>query len=245
MGQITEKDFYQIFFEIKKCRSSINEIHSISSNQEENHPIQKLRESSSLCSGAFYQLFQCQRYYKDFNAIVKNNPRGSESWEVFDISDNLQEFSIKSLHPSIFIKKEFGAMSIANAAFRLSAAGELVCEVIQKIDLNEHEICKTTWPYQRFFQPSNRNWNRALLHGKNKKCIDFSESNTSLRNLSVLVALRDEYGHSEYDEGHECRTKIRDDYGDQIIDAEIEMLQTCTATICYLCEHHKKKLTKN
>lgn len=166
MGKITEIDFYQIFFEIKKCRSSINIINSNYSNQNEKLPIQKLRESLSLCSGAFYQLFQCQRYYQDLNALTKNNPRDSESWEIFDISDNLQEFSIKSLHPSIFIKMEFGAMSIANAAFRLSAAGELVCDVILRIDLNECDICKSKWSYQRYFRQDSRVWNRKLLHRK-------------------------------------------------------------------------------
>jgi hypothetical protein len=243
MGQITDTDFHQIFFEIKKCRSSIKTINFFnSSNQNEKLPIQKLQESLSLCSGAFFQLFQCQRYYQDLNAITKNNPRGSESWEIFDISDNLQEFSIKSLHPSIFIKREFGAMSIANAAFRLSAAGELVCDVILRIDLDECDICKSKWPYQRYFRQDSRVWNRKLMHSK--KCAENFQNNALLRNLSLLVALRDEYGHSEFGEAHEYRTKIRDDfYENYIIGSEIEMLRTCITSICSLCETYPEKLT--
>lgn len=241
---ISGDDFEKIFHNLKKCQKKVYEILPKNQPREKNFPIQKLLESFALCSGAFYHLNLYRIYHDDLIEKVSKTPSFEESWIFFNKLDSYDDFNKNALPQSELIKSELRSMCIANAAFRLSAAGESVCDVIHKIDLNECEICKSNWPYQRFFQSDRHTWNRVLLHGKNKKCVKIFENNTPLRNLSVLVALRDEYGHSEYDEGHECRTRIRKSYGDYIIEAEIEMLQICIATIRFMCEHHKEKLIK-
>lgn len=238
-----DDDFKSLFSQFKGCHSCISPLNQ---KLEREHPIQKLFEAFSLCSGAFYHL--CL-YYNNYPEEFKNSQKkNEENWNIFSKTQNYQAFCSNFFPPSEIIQLDFISMCIANAAFRLSAAGELVCDVIQKIDLNECEICDSKWPYQRFFNPDDRNrsWNRKLLHKKGKNWREILDNNILLRNLSLLVALRDEYGHSEFQEGHKERTEIRDLYYPKyIIDAELEMLRNCIYTICFLCTKHQEKLKSN
>ena len=240
MEKLDDK-FKSIFTQLKECHSCF---FPTNPKYERDHPIRKLFEAFSLCSGAFYNLYAYQHYYRDLSGIPENT--NEESWKIFSEIDSYKGFFNLGLHPSKIIQPDFRSMSIANAAFRLSAASELVCDVIQKIDLNECEICENHWPYQRFFNPDpkRRSWKRELLHKKDKNWLDSLDKNILVRNLSLLVALRDEYGHSEFQEGRERRTEIRDRYRDHIVEAEIEILQTCLVTIRSLFENHYQKLTE-
>jgi hypothetical protein len=158
---------------------------------------------------------------------------------IFSVKiSSYQVFLSRYLPPSDSIQLDLRSMCIANAAFRLSAAGAILCDGIQD-NLNDCEIEKSKWPYQRFFKKSSCDWNRSILHPKNGTCVKIKDKPALARNLSLLVALRDEYGHSEFDEGHKCRAWIRQKYyRENIIKAELEMLQNCLAIIQYLCELH-------
>jgi hypothetical protein len=237
---IDETIFQSIFNDLQMCHSLI---HKFDLSREKNHPIQGLSEAFSLCSGAFYHLYLYHINYPDLFDNSKNE--NNEGWNIFSKAQNFQTFLEMFQPPSEIIKSDFRSMCIADAAFRLSAAGVLLCDVIQKIGLNDCEIGLSEWPYLPFFRPTPRDWERNDIYKKNRKCIVKIGSSEIQRNLALLVALRDEYGHSEFEGSFECRALIREKYyKDHIILAEMEMLQNCLALIRHLCENHKKKLLK-
>ena len=140
-------------------------------------------------------------------------------------------------------------MSIANAAFRLSAAGIIISDVIRNVNLDSNKGITDIWPYMNLLKKKNSpiDWDRpGQLHGNKKNgCVDISKKQEFFRNLSLLVAFRDEYGHSEFDEEHICRAQVREKYYQEfIITAEIEMLRNSLATILYLTENHPDDLKK-
>ncbi len=236
-----DDNFTSIFSLLKECHSRI---FSLDTQIKGEYPVKKLGESLSLCSGAFYHL--CLFYCKCPDLFTRPQKSNQESWNIFNKASDYQAFFSEFETPSKTVQSDFSSMCIANVAFRLSAAGELVCDVIQKIDLSECDICRCGWPYQRFFDQDRRTWNRKLLHKNGKECLELSENSSLVRNLALLIALRDEYGHSEFDEGHECRTRIRKKfYIDYIIESEIEMLRSCITTIRFLCDSYPEKLKKS
>lgn len=239
---IDNTTFQPLFYELQICHSLI---HKLDISHDKDHPIQELSEAFSLCSGAFSHL--CEYHYNYSDLFDNSKNENKESWNILSKTPNFQTFLKEFLPPSKIIQLDFRSMCIANAAFRLSAAGVLLCDVIQKISLNKCEIEKSKWQYQTYFNQSNRDWNRKKIYPKNPRigdCVDKTHT-TSHRCLSLILALRDEYGHSEFADRYKCREDLRKKYyRDYIINAEIDMLQNCVALIRHLCEIHYKKLIK-
>lgn len=122
-----DDNFKSLFSQFKECHSCISPLNQ---KLERDHPNRKLFEAFSLRSGAFYHL--CL-YYNNYPELFKNSQKkNEENWNIFSKTQNYQAFCSNFFPPSEIIQLDFISMCIANAAFRLSAAGELVCDVIQK-----------------------------------------------------------------------------------------------------------------
>lgn len=239
-----DNDFKFLFSQLKECHSCIS---ALNPKRKKDHPIRKLFEAFSLCSGAFYHLCMYQHFYQDLDDNSKN--KNEESWDIYNEIENYQGFFNRGLHPSQIIRSDFRSMSIANAAFRLSAAGIIISDVIRNVNLDNNKGITNIWPYIALLKKKNSpiDWDRPeQLHGNKKNgCVDISKKQEFHRNLSLLVALRDEYGHSEFDEKFSCRAQIREKYYPEfIITAEIEILRSSLAIIRYLCEKHPDDLKK-
>jgi hypothetical protein len=239
-----DNDFKFLFSQLKECHSCISVLNP---KREKDHPIRKLFEAFSLCSGACYGLCMYQHFYQDLDDNSKN--KNEESWDIYNEIENYQGFFNRGLHPSPIIRSDFRSMSIANTAFRLSAAGVIISDVIRKAKLNTNDSISKIWPYVPLLKEEKlpTDWDRNQLYGNNKgDCVDISQKPEFHRNLSLLVALRDEYGHSEFDERYKCRIQIREKYPmKNIINAEMEILQESLAIIHCLCENHLNDLKKS
>lgn len=170
-----------------------------------------------------------------------------ESWDVYKKSIDYQNFLDNTMPPSQDIQSDFRSICIADAAFRLSTAGVLISEIIRNIDLEGEVFVQNNWPYQRFLKKNKSlpDWDRNTMiqDSKTQKCVEIEERNHCY--LALITSLRDEYGHSEFNDEKKCRSQIREKYYEKhIINAEFEMLQNCLAIIRYLCEAYPEKLEK-
>jgi hypothetical protein len=195
-----DQELGEIFKQLKECHSAI---HQINKKPHKKQLIYKLHESCELCLGVFYHLNMYQHFYNDLDSNQLNKLLHTESWDILDNAKNYTEFAIKSIPPSNSIHFEFRSMCIANAAFRLSSAGALICCTIQeskkRFRLNKAQYNKF-WPFQNYLK-GECDWNRGKIYNDCKNAdirIMNSEMRKNLDFLLLLIALRDEYGHSEY-----------------------------------------------
>jgi hypothetical protein len=235
-----DNDCKFLFSQLKECHSCIS---ALNHKREKDHPIRKLFEGFSLCSGAFYHLCLYQHHYRDLEDNSKNE--NEESWDIFCKTIDFQDFLNRAFPPSPIIHLDFRSMCIADAAFRISSAGVLLCNIIQQIHLKKREITVMKWPYQGFFNESLTlpDWKRHTLIQDNdsRKCVKITNKNHT--QLALLVSLRDEYGHSEFNEKYNCRDKIKTKYYRQkIVKAEFDILQKNLEIIQYLCQHYDQKM---
>ena len=86
MGNI-ETDFHFLFSQLKECHSCIC---ALNPKRDIDHPVRKLFEAFSLCSGAFYHLCTYQHYYQDLDDNSKNKNEGS--WDIYNEIENYQGF---------------------------------------------------------------------------------------------------------------------------------------------------------
>jgi hypothetical protein len=236
MKQI-DQELEEIFKQLKECHSTI---HQIKEKPNKEQLIYKLHESCELCIGAFYQLFLYQKYYNDLDNHELNKSPHTECWNILDNTSNFLEFTKTAIPPNDSIHSELRSMSIANAAFRISSAGALICDIVKESIVNRGRsktLYNKMWPYQKYLK-NESNWDRAALY-KNLRWGD-----QLIRFLLLVIALRDEYAHSEYsfqaDKYREERVNfVEKYYKKEIIGAELTILNKILGAICKLCQLHR------
>jgi hypothetical protein len=246
------QDLGEIFAQLQECHK---EIHKINEKPQKIQIINKLHEAFELSSGAFFQLNFYQNYYKDLKIEGLNNQPHTECWDLINSVNNINEFNKKALPPNNAIRSEFQSITIANIAFRLSAAGALICDAIL-VSKNLFKLDKTKynkfWPFQEYLRHES-DWNRKRLFNQYEKIQDppKNEGERDLFFLMLIIALRDEYGHSEYtfktnQEYRKKRGEIIDNhYKRWIIDAEITIMKKNINSIIKLCNLNEKPIKFN
>jgi hypothetical protein len=232
---------------LKDCQKSIHKINFKKKRRDNDLPIQMIQESFALCSGAFYQLDLYHRYYNDLFDSSKNTLPHDESWVFFKNITNFKAFETETHLKSKLIKSEFRSMCIANAAFRLPSAGFLISVLVNQLKNNKKyfeitDELKASWKYHNCLKDDEKDWSRSELRIIN--CKDLGDlPNRPCFFLALLVCVRDEYGHSEYHEGHKCRYRVVDKYyREHIVNAEIIFLQETIDMILQLCQYHPSRI---
>jgi hypothetical protein len=212
-----DQELKEIFELLKKCHSNLN----FKDSDSKDHPISRLHESFALCAGAFYHLHQYQKWYGNLNDPNHIATAHKESWKIFNDVDSYDKFITESEPPKDIISSDLHKMSISDAAIRILTAGSLISCIISDIKKNRDlRKYQNQIPFQGYINSKRRDWYRGKLyhdcgfddsHSKN------DDKNEEIYFLILMVALRDEYGHSEYynnpkSGGHNKKDPRIDDY---------------------------------
>ena len=167
-------------------------------------------------------------------------PHDKNCWSIFREMKSYSEFTDETKPPKDKLSSELHSMTLADASFRISSAGVLISKIIK-----QGVKGKKSWPYHNFLNNNDDDWDRGKIFCEVMAKNRFSFKNMQKTDYSLLllvIALRDEYGHSELFEHSrnnrsggfspnmrykECRKKIIEHsfYKENILEANISIMK--------------------